>query len=257
MGSQTLALCPADLYSVHLVQSYWEHQNFIQGPQTLARGRDAPRPRTAQVRPFSPPSVGLSAAGGPFTPGRPPPNNRSAKPQRFGSGVCSCLLAQNEGKPLRRQVGLNWRVQDARVGCQCLSGSPSQRVPTPNLGVSAFFQEPRARARLSGRRLGGVGSQEGAGPPPAHVSGRDQTGKGRVSRDLPPGGRRSAGIVEPSLPLPTRGLASRSPPVQPRPGGGCADGGKWVRRSALGVQGDLESAPLHPPDPSHPRGRGC
>lgn len=42
-------------------RSLWDYRNFIQGPHTLARGQDAPRPKTVQLSPFSPPSLGLSA----------------------------------------------------------------------------------------------------------------------------------------------------------------------------------------------------
>lgn len=54
-----------------------------------------------------------------------------------------------------------------------------------------------------GRSLGGAGSQEGAGSRPAHVSGRDQTGKSRVSRDPCLGTDGVRELPSPPFPLPS------------------------------------------------------
>lgn len=121
----------------------------------------------------------------------------------------------------------------------------------PNFGVFAFFL--KQRARLLGRSLGGVGSQEGAGSPPAHVSGRGQTGKGRVSWELPPGGRLSAGTAEPSLPFPTLVYPHDRPQCSPAQEEGVLMGARGSRGQPLGFKVNWRVHPLYPPDPSQPR----
>lgn len=164
-------------------------------------------------------------------------------------------MAQNEWKPLRRRTGLMGLGRAGRQGpTPALSRRSCHPRPPSSPGVSASSR--KRRARPLGRSLGGAGSQEGAGPLPAHVSGRGQTGKGRVSRALRLG---ADGVRElPSPPFPFHPcLPSRSTPTQPRPGLGNAKDGTWdgSRGEPSGFRVNWR-APPPPPNPFQPQGLG-
>ena len=189
-------------------QSIWKYQNFVQGFQTLALRTDAPWSRTVHLGPFSPPSPGLSSARRSLHSRTASSESSVRETTSVWGGGGSSHLAQNEWKPLRRRAGLNLGVLDARVRVRCprLPGHPPASVPpthTSRPESPGFCLLPKQLASPKGRGLGGAGSQEGAGSCPAHVSGRGQTGKGCVSRDFPPGGRRRAGNAESSVTFPT------------------------------------------------------
>lgn len=195
-------------------EALWKYQNLLQGPQTLARGQDAPSPRTVHLFPLSsiPKAVFSSVVPSLHskTASRSP---RSSRLQQFVGGGCSCLLAQNEWKPLKRQAGPNWAC---RTPGSCASVFPALLLP-------AYPRDFCLLPQVEGVPLGeGFGrswlpGRGGASPCPRLRAEPD--GKGRVSRDPPPRVRRHAG-TEPSLPFPTR-LSSGSPRTQPCPGG-CA-----------------------------------
>ena len=150
------------------------------------------------------------------------------------------------------------RAEPGRTGRQGPGPVPYRPSSHPNaspalprhLGVRPPLP---SRARLSGRSLGGVGSQEGAGPRPAHVSGRGQTGKGSECRDLPRGAEDVRELLSPPFPFPPLFILTTAPIAAPPRERVC-------RRGHVGTDispwGSLKSVPSTPPDPSQPQGRG-
>ena len=164
-------------------QSLWKYQNLVQGPQTLALRRDAPRSRTVHLGPFSPPSPGLSSARRSLHSRTASCESSVREATSVWGGGGSSLLAQNEWKPLRRLAGPNSGVQGARVRCHRLPGHPPTSVPRPHTHtpppVPGFLPPLPSRGRaLRGGVRAELAPRKGLGSCPAHVSGRGQTGKG-------------------------------------------------------------------------------
>lgn len=147
-------------------------QNFVLCPRTVTlripefhSGSPDPRPRTRRSQAQKCSSLSLLFSIPKAVSQVVPSLEDGLLPTTVWERGPHCLLAQNEWKPLRRQAGLNLRVQDARVRCQCLTHPPPKRVPTPTPPTSGFFTSFSNRGRaFRGGVWAELAPRKGRGP---------------------------------------------------------------------------------------------